>query len=174
MLKIRVLFVFFVMFFSVAISAAEGDLTPIKSGSSDSGFKDLDANARKLEDYIGQGKWTIVMIWASDCHVCNEEVHHYVGFHNKHKDKDANVLGLSGDGWSGRAAAKGFIDRHNVSFPNLIAAGPTIVALFEKITNEQLPGTPAFLVFDPKGKIAAKQIGPVEVEIIESFIAQSG
>lgn len=163
------------MLFAVCTFAwAEESNTPIKGDAEYASFKHLDGKAGQLDDFTGKGKWTIVMIWASDCHVCNEEVQHYVKFHEKHKDKDATVLGLSADGWSGHAAAQGFIDRHKVTFPNLVATGPTIVALYEKITSEPLSGTPAFLVFDPDGKIAAKQVGAVEVEIIENFIAQAG
>ncbi len=163
-----------ILFAVCTFAWAADSLTPIKGDAEDASFRHLDGKTGQLQDYTGKGKWTIVMIWASDCHVCNQEVHHYVKFHEKHKEKDAIVLGLSADGWSGRAAAQGFVDRHKVTFPNLVATGPTIVALYEKITAEPLPGTPAFLVFDPKGKIAAKQVGPVEVEIIENFIAQAG
>lgn len=175
MFKIRMLAAVLLAGFCAFAWSADDGYTPMTTSSTDdSGLRDLNGQQRQLSDYTGKGKWTIVMIWASDCHVCNEEVHHYVRFHNEHKDKDAAVLGLSADGWEGRTAAKAFIDRHKVSFPNLLGSGPAIVELYQTITAESLPGTPAFLVFDPKGKIAAKQVGPVEVEIIENFIAQSG
>ena len=36
-------------------------------------MKGFDGSMHTLEEYIGQGKWTIVMMWASDCHACNAE-----------------------------------------------------------------------------------------------------
>jgi hypothetical protein len=36
-------------------------------------LKDFDGAIHSLDEYTGQGKWAIVMIWASDCHACNQE-----------------------------------------------------------------------------------------------------
>ena len=36
------------------------------------GFEDFSGKPQKLENYVGKdGKWLIVMMWASDCHICN-------------------------------------------------------------------------------------------------------
>ena len=161
-------------FCALAWSADDGYTPLTASPAKGSGFKDFSGKPREISEFTGKGKWTIVMIWASDCHVCNAEVQQYVDFHNKHKDRDATVLGLSADGWEGRKAAQDFVDRNKVSFPNLLGSGATIIELYEGITGESLAGTPAFLVFDPKGKIAAKQVGAVPVRFIEEFIARSG
>jgi len=56
---------------------AQETVTPLKTPTQeakDAGFKDLNGNIRTVDDYIGKGKWVLVMIWASDCHICNEEV----------------------------------------------------------------------------------------------------
>jgi hypothetical protein len=34
----------------------------------------------ELSGYTGKGQWTIVKIWVSNCHVCNQEAHAYVAF----------------------------------------------------------------------------------------------
>jgi len=35
---------------------------------------DFDGNPKAISDYSGKGKWLVVMIWASDCHVCNRRL----------------------------------------------------------------------------------------------------
>ncbi len=133
-------------------------------------LKDFQGAVRRIEDFSGQGKWLVVMIWASDCHICNTEVPEYMAFHEAHKDKDAAVLGVSMDGTSRLEEAKGFLDRHLVNFPSLIGEPTAVTELYRRLTGTYLSGTPAFLVYTPSGGLAAKQIGAVPVKLIEEFI----
>ena len=138
------------------------------------GLTDLQGHARNIGDYTGKGKWTVVMIWASDCVVCNREVFHYVDFQTFHSDKDARVLGISMDGAAGVADAKAFIDRHAINFPNLIGEPQEVAELYTNATGQPWRGTPSFLIYDPQGKLRAGQVGAVPTELINEFIARNG
>jgi len=133
----------------------------------------FDGKAADIGDYAGKGKWLVVMIWASDCHVCNDEVENYDLFHNAHKNKDATVLGISIDGKQGLGEAQKFVSRHHVDFPNLIGEPEELTQMFTGITGVSWVGTPTFLIYNPKGKLVVQQIGAVPVELIESFIKRS-
>jgi len=126
--------------------------------------------AAVLQSYTGQGKWLVVMIWRSDCLICNQEAESYVQMHEAHKDKDLTVLGISTDGTEGMADAQGFIQRHHVTFPNLIASDEEVVGLYSELTGDYLAGTPTFLVYNPQGTLKAAQVGAVPVEVIEDYI----
>ena len=127
-------------------------------------------NETAINDYAGKGKWLVVMIWASDCHVCNKEAHQYMAFHKQHKDKDAQVLGLSMDGKEKLTDAKDFMKRHQLNFPNLIGEPIDIASMYQERTGGNWVGTPSFMVFNPKGELVGAQAGAVPVSIIESFI----
>ena len=135
-------------------------------------FSDLDGEPKQLEEYTGDGKWLVVMIWASDCHICNLEAPTYDAFHKAQQDKGISVLGITMDGEEKKAAAKTFIERHKLSFPNLIGEPGMVGLYYAAMTQESLRGTPTFLVYDPDGKLAAAQPGAVSVEAIERFIAK--
>ncbi|MEJ2509080.1 MAG: TlpA disulfide reductase family protein [Gammaproteobacteria bacterium] len=134
------------------------------------GLRDLNGQPRTIADYTGHGKWLVVMIWASDCGVCNTEAHSYVDFYNTHRDQDASVLGISMDGWAGRADAEAFIRRHHVTFPNLIGEPEAVAELFGKLTGRPWFGTPTFLIYDPSGELRVQQVGAVPVKLIEQYI----
>ena len=136
-------------------------------------LKDFQGNIKSLEDYTGNGKWTVVMMWAHDCHVCNLEAANYVAFHKKHKDKDAQMVGISMDGPSMKQEAKEFISRHELNFDNLYGQPDAIATSFQQLTGVQWFGTPTFLVFSPKGELVAQQVGAVPTDIIEDFIAKN-
>ena len=140
------------------------------AGKTDSMLVDFSGQPHKLSDYTGKGKWLVVMIWASDCHVCNREVANYDNFHKKYKDMNAAMLGISVDGWGGKKAAMGFIDRHKVSFPSLLGTREYVTRLYGDLTGVFMRGTPAFLIFGPDGRLRAQQVGGVPVSLIENFI----
>jgi len=134
------------------------------------GFEDFNGKPQVLENYIGKGKWLIVMMWASDCHICNREAHQYVDFHLVHSDTDATVLGISLDGESQKKAAEKFIKKHSVDFPNLIAEPEYVSAFYQKLTGQIFAGTPTFLIYSPDGELKATQAGAVPTSLIEEFM----
>lgn len=133
-------------------------------------MKDMAGAFHDLSEYTGQGKWTVVMLWASDCHVCNHEAAEHVKFHQRHKDTDAVVLGISLDGQEKLEEAKQFVARHDVSFPNLIDEPLNVARFYSRMTGGRWAGTPTFMVYAPNGELRAAQVGAVPTQIIESFI----
>ncbi|MGW8246551.1 MAG: peroxiredoxin family protein [Acidiferrobacterales bacterium] len=134
------------------------------------GLTDFSGQSKEISDFTGGGKWRIVMIWASDCHVCNQEAHTYVKFNQEHKDKDAQMLGISMDGKEKLKEAEAFIKRHQLNFPNLIGEPVDVAMKYMQLTGAEWVGTPTFLIYGPQGELLAKQEGAVPVDLIENFI----
>ena len=134
------------------------------------GLHDFAGKPKSLDSLTGNGKWSIVMFWAYDCHVCNDEAHEYVAFHKKHKNNDAEVIGISLDGSANKKEAENFIRRHKLNFINLIGEPDDVTGVFEDLTGADWIGTPTFLLYNPKGEIRAQQVGAVPVALIESFM----
>ncbi len=133
-------------------------------------LQDFSGKAAKIEDFTGKGKWLVVMIWASDCHICNREAHQYVDFHMIHSDTDATVLGVSIDGADGKKDAEKFIAKHSIDFPNLIGEADYVASLYYDLTGQYFRGTPTILIYSPKGELMAADAGAVPTELIEAFI----
>ena len=133
---------------------------------------DFDGEPRTIESYAGDGRWLVVMIWAHDCHVCNQEVESYAQFHEAHRETNAHVLGVSLDGAANRADAEAFIERHDLPFPNLIGEPQRVMLKYLMLTQSQFRGTPSILLYDPAGKLRAAQAGAVPTASIEAYIAR--
>lgn len=134
------------------------------------GLQDFEGKPSAIENYAGKGKWLVVMLWASDCHVCNQEVHQYNAFHQKHSGKDAVILGVSLDGQEKKSDAQDFVSRHKVGFPNLIGEPEVVAGIYQNLTGSQWIGTPTFMVYTPKGELIGAQVGAVPPATIETFI----
>jgi peroxiredoxin len=130
--------------------------------------KDMQGHERNMSDYIGRGDWTVVVIWAHNCHVCNQEIHQMSFFHDEHKGKGVKVLGVSVDGWAKQKQAQGFVKEHELEFPNLIIEPQQEMMI--RFGGGRFVGTPTFYVYTPKGELVARNIGPVGGDTIAQFI----
>lgn len=136
------------------------------SAGPDVRLKDLQGQERNASEFIGKGKWTVVALWAHDCLICNQEIHHMVFFHDAHHQKDAIVLGVSIDGAANRSKAQQFIDRHSLNFPNLLAEREAIT----RFGAGRLVGTPTYYIYSPEGTLVTRKLGAMTQEEVEGII----
>ncbi len=132
-----------------------------------------DGEVVDLDNMIGQGKWTLVMLWATNCHICHEQKPKISAFHNEHKDSDAHVVGIALDGIERVDAVNAYLDKNKPSFPNYVGNIAIIASHYMALTEESLRGTPTYLLFNPEGELLGNNPGPLSVEAIEKFMARN-
>jgi len=129
----------------------------------DYSLPDMDGKMHSLADY--KGKWVIVNYWATWCPPCQEEIPDLVSFHDKHKDKDAVVLGINLED-VGEEQLAAFVDSFMISYPILrsepLAATPL----------GPIPGLPTTYIIAPDGSPVARQVGPVTQKQLDDYIAR--
>lgn len=124
---------------------------------------DLDGREHRLADY--RGKWVVINYWATWCPPCLEEIPELVAFHDKHKDSDAVVLGVSMEKVAVEKLRQ-FVDENFVSYPvlpgspNMDTVGP-------------VRGLPTTYLVAPDGRLVARQVGGVTAAGIETFMNNS-
>lgn len=136
----------------------------------DVSLKDMQGKPQALSRYIGQGKWTVVVLWAHNCSICNREIAEMNFFHDAHAAKNATVLGISIDGWAQRSKARGFVDTHALDFPNLIIEPEQ--ASIMRLGGGRFVGTPTYYIYAPNGELVGKRIGPMSQTEVEAFIGR--
>ena len=129
-------------------------------------LKGFDGKDHNVNEYVGRGKWTIVVVWSKDCPICKRDIYHMTFFYDEHRRKDATVLGLSIDGYDNRAKAQVFIDDQSLNFPNLIGDPDDP----SRISGTMFIGTPTYYFFSPDGKFMTQRIGPVTQEQAEAIL----
>lgn len=129
-------------------------------------LQDFDGKDRRVSEFIGNGRWTVVAVWSADCPICKRDIFHMTFFHDDNKKKDVSVLGLSVDGVENRKKAQGFVTDQALNFPNLLGT-PDDASL---LAGARFIGTPTYYVFSPQGKLLTQRIGPVTQEEMETII----
>jgi peroxiredoxin len=143
---------------------------PAAAAGPDIPLTDLDGKPRNLNQYVGHGKWAVVVIWAHECSVCNAEMHEFTAFHQAHHQRDAIVIGVTIDGQEKRDLARGFVARHKLPFVNLVAEPHEEVV--EKFGPGEWIGTPTVYVYGPDGTLEARQVGPLTRKQLDEFLIE--
>ena len=145
--------VLMMLIFSVTVAAAD----PVSEFS----LPDLDGKLQTLAPY--KGKWIIINYWATNCPPCLKEIPELERFHQRHKDKDAVVLGVNYEDiklpW-----LEDFIESVKMTYP-VLRAEPDTLTPFGAI--KILPTT---FIVSPQGELMGAQAGAVTEEMIDHYI----
>jgi peroxiredoxin len=149
-------------FFATATVSAAPDLT----------LQHLDGQTGSLEEHVGQGKWTLVVFWATDCGICKIQQPEYSAFHERHKDIDAQVVGVAIDGTDQLELINDYLEENPMAYPTLVGDKADIREKYKIATEETFRGTPTYWLFSPEGELMANQPGMLRSEMVENYIAK--
>lgn len=153
------------MSLSLTFTASAGELpNPELTGS--------DGKQHHLKDFIGNGKWTTVVVWGPKCPACIEEMPTIQGLYDDIKTSKINVLGLVVDfpsfSYAKLKQVQQFEEDYFITFPNLLVSSD----IYYDLGMGPLRGTPTIVLINPQGKVSAVQLGGVPRATIEKFIAE--
>ncbi len=144
---------------AVSASAASPDVT----------LNDVDGTRRHFSEFIGRGKWTVLVVWGPRCPPCIEEMPDMQKFHDANQGQ-AGVLGVAVDFPSfGQARADEvakFAGDYQIGFPLLLGDGE----IFTRFGGDDLLGVPTTVIYDRDGAIVARHTGSVSRGMVERFI----
>lgn len=153
--------------FSLGILLLSHAYSAAYAGQNDFSLKDLQGKTHTLEDY--RGKWIIVNYWATWCPPCLDEIPDLVDFHERHKDKDAVVLGVNYEDIPAERL-KQFVEDYFISYP-ILPMGKGVKPAQALLG--PVPGMPTTYMVSPEGKVTARNVGPLTSSMIEKFITEN-
>ncbi len=124
-----------------------------------------------ITNYLGDNKWTVLEIWASDCPACRMHMPEMVEFDGKLSY--TRLLSVSVDGKAGIDDTEDFIAEFNMEFPTILSNPVEMNVWMQRSVGENFIGTPTFILFDPEGKLVAAQPGIVSTASLEKFITEN-
>jgi len=112
-----------------------------------------------------RGKWIVINYWATDCPPCLKEIPELERFHQRHKDRDAVVVGVNYEDIR-PAWLEDFIASVNMTYPVLLAR-PGSTTPFGAI--KILPTT---IIVSPAGEFMGAKAGAVTAEMMDDYIRE--
>ncbi len=119
------------------------------------------------------GKWTLVMFWATNCHACEAQKPDISAFSDKHKDGKISVVGISLDGRSNLLEIRAHEEASKVTFDSYIGELVLIASNIKLLTDESLRGTPTYVLLDPENNVIAYNPGMLVMSDLDSFVARN-
>lgn len=147
---------------------------PEQAALTTSTLRDLDGNSAAIDHHVGKGQWSLVVIWASSCHICASEIPRYGAYYASAPDPKFSIIGVALDGYARKGAIVETMARWNMGFPSLVAERPALTWTGGEMRKVSLYGTPTFMLFDPSGGLKKLNLGPVWISQLEAFIRDCG
>lgn len=107
-----------------------------------------DGRTKRLSDYVGKGRYTLVDFWASWCGPCARQVPVLKEIYNDYKDKGLDVLGVAV--WDKPEDTKRAVEMHELPWDNIIDAQRIPTDIYG------INGIPCIILFGPDGTILSR------------------
>lgn len=126
-----------------------------------------DANkAVRLSDYVGKGHYVLVDFWASWCGPCRREIAHLKKVRDTYTDKGLVILG---------AVVWDEMEDHLKAMKELEITWPQIFNKAEATELYGIAGIPQIILFDPAGKIVARDLRGEEInKLLDKALQDNG
>lgn len=123
-------------------------------------FKDFAAEyngkTTKLSDFVGKGKYVVVDFWASWCKPCRAEIPNLVKVYNSYKNKNVNVLGVTGG--DRPEDSERAIEELGINYPQILNTPDSCAELYG------IDGIPCIILFGPDGTILERDLRGEDIE----------
>ncbi|MBF1316830.1 MAG: AhpC/TSA family protein [Porphyromonadaceae bacterium] len=126
-----------------------------------------DANkAVRLSDYVGKGHYVLVDFWASWCGPCRREIAHLKKVRDAYTDKGLVILGT---------VVWDEMEDHLKAMKELEITWPQIFNKTEATELYGIAGIPQIILFDPAGKIVARDLRGEEInKLLDKALQDNG
>ena len=132
---------------------------------STTGFKTRPFKEIDLSNY--KNKVVVLNVWGSWCGPCRKEAKELQELYVKNKDSGVEFIGINIR--DSRVSAEKFITNFGITYPNIFDRdGVKLLGFKDTLPANAIPST---VLVDKNGKVAARQLGPIERALIQGFIS---
>ena len=126
-----------------------------------------DFNGKEIDLKNYKNKVVVLNVWGSWCGPCRKEAKELQELYVKNKDSGVEFIGINIR--DSKVSAEKFVTNFGITYPNIFDRdGIKLLGFKETLPANAIPST---VLVDKNGKVAARQLGPIERALIQGFIS---
>ena len=127
----------------------------------------LDFNGKEIDLKNYKNKVVVLNVWGSWCGPCRKEAKELQELYVKNKYSGVEFIGINIR--DSKVSAEKFITNFGITYPNIFDRdGVKLLGFKDTLPANAIPST---VLVDKNGKVAARQLGPIERALIQGFIS---
>ena len=127
----------------------------------------LDINGKEIDLKNYKNKVVVLNVWGSWCGPCRKEAKELQELYVKNKDSGVEFIGINIR--DSKVSAEKFVTNFGITYPNIFDRdGVKLLGFKDTLPANAIPST---VLVDKNGKVAARQLGPIERALIQGFIS---
>ena len=126
-----------------------------------------DFNGKEIDLKNYKNKVVVLNVWGSWCGPCRKEAKELQELYIKNKDGGVEFIGINIR--DSKVSAEKFVTNFGITYPNIFDRdGIKLLGFKDTLPANAVPST---VLVDKNGKVAARQLGPIERALIQGFIS---
>ena len=126
---------------------------------------DFEGKAIDLKEF--KNKVIVLNVWGSWCGPCRKEASELQALYLKNKESGVEFIGINIR--DSKVSAEKFITNFGITYPNIFDRdGVKLLGFKDTLPANAIPST---VLIDKNGKVAARQLGPIDRALVQGFIS---
>lgn len=145
--------------FTFAISATPGNIV----------FPE-DKLQSSLENELQDGRWELVMFWATYCHICKKDFKKLAAFIEDNPEISLTIVGVVIDGLEEQEQTRELVKKHKLDYTHLVTDYDRANIVYREKSGKRLMGTPSYLLYNPQNKLVAFNTNAIDIDALEIYV----
>ena len=125
-----------------------------------------------VENQLQEGRWELVMFWATYCQVCKKDFVNLGEFIEDNPDLNFTLVGVVVDGVEEKAKTEELIEDRKLNYVHILTDYDTANIFYTQNTNMRLMGTPSYILYDKDNKLVGVNPNGIDIEALDLFFNQ--
>ncbi|MDW3094435.1 MAG: redoxin domain-containing protein [Gammaproteobacteria bacterium] len=154
-------------------SASKSNNTPTSNPVNQSVSKVIEPQGlikNSVLDELQEGRWELVMFWATYCHICKSDFEKLAEFIQDNPSIPLTVVGVVTDGLEEKQKALRQIQERNLNYTHVLTDFDHSNVLYQDITQSTLIGVPSQLLYNTENKLAGYSRNAIDIDALELLV----
>ena len=125
-----------------------------------------------VDQQLATERWDLVMFWATDCAPCKKDFRKLANLIQDYPAIALTIIGIVIDGQQHPKIAEKIIHQQALNYAHVLTNYEAANKFHKHITQQQLLGTPSYLLYDHNNEMVAENPSMIDIEALLMFIEE--